>query len=332
MKTENKAKSPEEEKITKEIKISKNFFVALIIILVIGVFVFIVMQKQNSQKDTAAVVNGEIITLTELNKAYDSLPPQYAGTVTKTSLLNQIIQTKVFYQKAEKQGLVISNEEANQQLQLAKLSSGLSEEEFFARLAEGTTESELVDQYTKQLTIQKFIDENLLNKIQISDEEVESYYSNNPEEFKMYDQVAVRHILIGNPELSSEEQDKKTKELLPQLTQSNFCEFVDKFSTDTASIPMCGEYKFTQSDAFVEEFKKLSFEQAAGEMGIVRTQFGSHIIWTVEKIPARTLTLDEVSEQIRSFLKTEKGRKQYESFYEEVSKDSKIEIRFKENS
>jgi len=313
-----------------EFQISKNLVFGSILGIAIVVVAFVVFQGQsNSQEDVAAIVNGEVISVTELNKAFDSLPQQFVGSISKESLLNQLIQTKVFYQEAEKQGLVVDYEEANQQFQLAKDSSGLTEEQFSANLlAEGITKEELIDQYVKELTIRRFIEENLIKKIQVSDEEKQDYYDNNLEKFQVDEVVVVKHILIGNEDLTPEEQDTKAEELLTQLTEDNFCEFVNDFSTDTASLPTCGEYTFTPKDAYVEEFKKLSFEQDIGDMGIVRTQFGPHIIWTVEKTPAETLPLDEISDQISNFLKNQKGEEQFEGFYQDVSKDSEIEIIF----
>jgi len=325
-------KAKNKEKKPGEIQISKKLVYSSIVGIAIIVVAFIVFQGQsNSLEDVAAIVNGEIITVTELNEAFDSLPQQVVGSISKETFLYQLIQTKVFYQKAEKQGLVVSKEEASQKFQQAILSSGLTEEQLSANLlAQGTTEEELINQYKIDLTIQKFIEENLLNKIQVSDEEIQKYYDNNPEQFLVDERVVVRHILIGNEDLTPEEQDAKAEELLPQLTEDNFCEFVNDFSTDTASLPTCGEYTFTPKDAYVEEFKKLSFEQDVGDIGIVRTQFGPHIIWTVEKTPAQTLALEDVRYQVSEFVKSQKVEEQFEGFYQDVSKDSEIEIIFLE--
>lgn len=328
-----KIKKPKEKVESANLKKTRisNLIIAIVVVMLVMAIAIFMMKKDNSQEDVAAIVNGEIITISELNKAFDSLPQQYVGTVSKTSLLNQIIQLKVFYQEAQKQGLTVSNEEARQQFQLAKLSSGLTEEQFSANLAaQNLTEEELIEQYAKQSTIQKFIDENFLSKIQISDEEIENYYSGSIAEFKVDEGVTVKHILIGDENLTAEEKDEKAKELLPQITVKNFCDFVRDYSADKASISSCGEYTFTPSDSLVEEFKQFSFKQPIGKIGTVKTQFGTHIIWTVKKSPARTLTLEEVREPIINFLKSQKGREQYNDFYLEVSKDSKIEIKFKE--
>src|SRR3989338_6758202 len=306
-------------KVQKEIMVSKRLVLSVVVVLAVVVGIVIILNQNSNQEDVAAIVNGEVITITELNEAFDSLPSEYAGRISKTDLLNQIVQTKVIYQKAEKQGLVMSEEEVRQQFQFAKISSGLTDEQFLAGLeAQGVTEEEFIADYTKQLTLQKFIDENLLSKIKVSDEEINEYYTTNSEQFKTGEQVRVKHILIGNSDMTEKEQNEKAKKLLNIVNKNNFCEYVEEHSTDTASVPTCGEYTFTRDDSFVEEFKKLSFEQKAGDIGTVQTQFGTHIIWTVERIPSKALALGEVKDNIIDYLKIQKGQEQYEDFYEDI--------------
>lgn len=318
------------EKKIDSIKISKNLVFAVIAGILL-VLIFFGIQEKNlfNKGEVVAVVNGEKIYLNELNKAFENMPAQYKGTVTRKSLLNQIVQSKVYYREAIKQNILVSDEDAKSELEKIRINSGLSEEDFKTRVeSQGSTIGELIDNYKKQLTVQKFIDEKFLNTIEVSEDEINSYYLENINRFKTDEQVTVKHILIGNTEMTNEEQDSKSRELLSQLNEGNFCQYVEDFSTDEASVPNCGEYTFGRADSYVEEFKKLSFEQNPGDMGVVRTQFGSHIIWTVEKIPSRVIDLDEAEEGITTLLKAEKGADRYDSFYQELSKDSEIEILF----
>jgi len=281
--------------------------------------------------DPAATVNGEVITVGDLNNAFDSLPQQYRGSVTKDALLTQLIQTEVFYQEAVKQGNVVSKEEAEKEFAQAKQLSGLSDDEISKNLAsQGTSMEQLLDRYIKQLTIQKFISDNLLDRIEVSDDEIQEYYDGNTQLFQVDEQVVVKHILIGDEDLPPKEQDVKAEEVLSQLNENNFCDFVNDYSTDTASLPTCGEYTFTMADPFVEEFKKLSFDQEVGNMGIVRTEFGPHIIWTVEKNPPQTIELDEVEESISDTLKAQKGQEQYQEFYDSLAVNNEIEVIYSE--
>ncbi|MCA9485899.1 MAG: peptidylprolyl isomerase [Nanoarchaeota archaeon] len=300
-------------------------FVALAVVVVLG---FVIYQSFNS--DVAAVVNGDKITVSELDKAYETLPPQYQAVTTKADLLKQLVQTKVFYQEAVEEGYS-ETEEAMQQVELLKANSGLTEEEFSSSLAlQGFTEEELLDQYEKQLIVQKYLDENLISKMEVSEEEIESYYSEHPEEFETVDSVVVRHILIGDADLTPKERKDKAAILIASTTKENFCERVKEYTTDVASAETCGEYAFTRDDPLVQEFKDLSFKQGNGQIGLVDTEFGTHIIWTVEKFPARTVGFEEAKPQIEQRIRNEKASAELDGFYEEVSKDDRVKIKFDE--
>lgn len=315
-----------------EIKISKNKFMFYVVIIVLITAIYVGSQEPTkTTNEIAATVNAEEITLDELNKAFNSLPPQYQGTITKKSLLDQLIQAKVFYNEAQLQGLTDNLEAAKLQVQLVKLQSGLSDEEFQKNLNEQElSEDDLIDQYKKQISIQNYLDQELLDKIIISNDKIKDYYDDNSAFFEIDDSVKVKHILIGDQNLTDEEKDTKANNILKNLTEDNFCDQVEEHSTDLASIPTCGEYTFTKDDTFVQEFKDLSFKQKEGEMGITNSQFGPHIIWTVEKISAFTQELDEVSDQIKDVLKNQKGQDQYEEFYDNIAKNYDIVILYED--
>ncbi|MEK6884876.1 MAG: peptidylprolyl isomerase, partial [Nanoarchaeota archaeon] len=282
----------------------------------------------NTDDLPAAIVNGEVISVKDLDEAYNTLPEQYKTTTTKELLLNQLIQVKVLFKVAEKEGLTATVEEANQMFQIAVLSSGVSEEKFLESLTQkGITKEELIDQYSKTLSVQRVIDTELLDKIEVSDEEIKEFYNNNLDKFKIPQTVTVRHILIGDENLTEEEKKEKSEEILLKVTTSNFCDNVKKYSSDLGSLEKCGEYTFSREDPFVEEFKKLSFEQDEGDMGIAVSQYGPHIIWTVKKTSESLTTLDEAKKDIIEALRAQKGRAKFEDFYNELSKDSDIVIK-----
>lgn len=309
-----------------ELKISKKFIIFGVLIILIASY-FVITNYYKRSESIAAKVNGEIITIEELDKAYNSLPEQYKTLIDKKDLLDQLIQAKVFYLEAEKRGIIVDKDEAKKMFDDIKDVSGLSDEEFAENIAkQGINEEELIESYSKQLTLQKFLDENLLNKIEITDENVKKYYDDNIVQFKLDEQVVVRHILIGDSNMTKEEKNSKAKELLKNINKDNFCDYVKNYSSDIASVDNCGEYKFTKKDPFVEEFKDLSFNQNVGQIGIVDTQYGTHIIWTAEKIPAKTLKFDEVKDKIKDFLKNQEARNLYKGFYDEIAVNYKIEI------
>ena len=329
----------EQEKKTEEIipaaeqKKAKNKYfyqyttIALLVVLV-GVLAFVVYGGNLfSGKDVAAKVNGEEISVSELNRIYDSLSPEQKTATTKKDVLQSIIQLKIIYQEAQKEGFSVTEKEANENLESLLVSAGMAKEQFLQSLAQqNMNEKDFIKSYIEQLTAQKLINKTILQNIQILDADVNDFYVSNIEQFEKGEQAVVKHILIGDANLSKEEKESKAKDLLKKVNKENFCDYVNKHSTDTASVPDCGEYTFGKDDPYVEEFKNLSFSQKEGDIGTANTQFGTHIIWTVKKLPPGTATLAEVSEQIKEFLKAQKTKEDYDKFYQNLETKSKIKI------
>ena len=103
------------------------------------------------------------------------------------------------------------------------------------------------------------------------------------------DSVKSRHILI--PFLGSrsadatvtqtEEQAKATADSLLVILKrdtSKFGTFVNDFSADKASIAKGGAYDWYPYNQMVPEFRDFTFEGNVGDLGIVKTVFGFHII------------------------------------------------------
>lgn len=103
------------------------------------------------------------------------------------------------------------------------------------------------------------------------------------------DSAKVRHILIpfkgaqsAGPDVTvTEAQAKVTADsLLAQLksNRSKFPEFVTAFSSDQGSVEKGGRYDWHPYNTMVPEFNDFEFEGNTGDLGVVKTAFGFHII------------------------------------------------------
>jgi parvulin-like peptidyl-prolyl isomerase len=101
------------------------------------------------------------------------------------------------------------------------------------------------------------------------------------------DSARVRHILIpvGLNQTDSitrtDEQAKKTADSLLAIVKkspSRFDDLVPAFTSDASSIPNKGVYDWFGYKAMVPAFRDFSFEMKKGDMGVVKSNFGYHII------------------------------------------------------
>ena len=106
---------------------------------------------------------------------------------------------------------------------------------------------------------------------------------------QMPDSVKARHILIpflgamrADPSITRNEAEasKLADSLLTILKsdKSKFESFVKEYSSDVGSINNGGKYDWFPYNRMVPEFRDFTFDGKTGDMGVVKTDFGFHII------------------------------------------------------
>ncbi len=168
-------KTPKKEK--KENKKLRYYIISLLAVIAIIILFYTYKDRIFSKDTAAAIVNGEVITLNDINLVYSSLPAQYQQLMTKEMILNQTISEVLLLQEAEKKGIETTEEEAEDLLNRVIAQSMISRDEFENRLKqEGLTIDYVKDYYRKQITIFKLLNETIFSSIAVSDSAVENYY------------------------------------------------------------------------------------------------------------------------------------------------------------
>ncbi|HEU4553126.1 MAG TPA: SurA N-terminal domain-containing protein [Chitinophaga sp.] len=96
----------------------------------------------------------------------------------------------------------------------------------------------------------------------------------------MPDSVKVRHILIGTQQGLPDSIARNRIDSIEKAIKggADFKEMVLKYSDDPGSKNNGGEYDITPATPFVKEFKDFALEGTKGQMKVVKTQFGYHLI------------------------------------------------------
>ena len=272
--------------------------IAIIVIAAVGIlssqFLFNSKgQTKTNSSENAALVNGEPITVQELNSYYDSLTSQQKQQVTKSQLLENLIQNELLKQKAKESDIKVNESEVNAQIQqlemMASLQGGTLDELLSQR---GMTKEEFKETIRERIMIQAYLNETL--NINVSEKEIENYYENNKNQFVIPSQVNASHILVNT--------SQKAKEILNKLDNMTFAHAAEDYSTGP-SASNGGNLGLFSKEQMVDNFSDVAFDLQIGEVSdIVRTQFGYHIIKVFDKKPKRNQTLEDSKEQIRNTL------------------------------
>ncbi len=166
-------------------------------------------------------------------------------------------------------------------------------------------------------------------KPQVSDAEIQAYYSAHQDQYQVKEQVKVRHILIAVPAGADAKTDAAAKEkaadILKQIKAGgNFAELASKNSDDPGSKTQGGELGWLDRGKTVPEFDKTAFSLAAGQTSeLVKTQFGYHILQVEDKKTAHLRPLTEVKSEIQPILEQQKAGAAEQTFAAGLVADAK---------
>jgi peptidyl-prolyl cis-trans isomerase D len=140
----------------------------------------------------------------------------------------------------------------------------------------------------------------------VSDQEIQAYFQAHQAEYQVPEQSKSRHILIkfpGGTSKTDAEAKAKAEALLKQIKAGgDFAELAKKNSEDPGSGAQGGELGFARKGAMVPEFDNAIFTQKIGDVTLVHTQFGYHIIQVEERQEKHDQPLAEVKPAIEATL------------------------------
>jgi len=234
--------------------------------------------------------------------------------------LEEIIESNVT-QLGEKKLLLDAAKEANVSAAPAKVDSALQaqfarvggEEQFKQRLDQvGISMDAVRKDFTDGLTINKFLDQELRDALEVTEEDIQNEYNSDKT-------ATVRHILFDTRGLTEAEKaaTKDTAQMVLERAKhgEDFAELANKFSDDPGSNTKGGLYSDFGKGEMVPPFEDASFSIPEGEIGdeLVETQFGYHIIKVIDR-KKETAPLDSVRVQIERQLQQEKQQTAYEEY------------------
>jgi len=139
---------------------------------------------------------------------------------------------------------------------------------------------------------------------QPSDQLVQQYYNEHVSDYSVPEQARSRHILISVPQGADAKTDAaakaKAESVLKQLQAGgSWSDLAKKYSDDPGSKDSGGELGFMNRNAqLVPEFKNALFTQKVGDIDIVKSSYGYHLIQVEERQSAHTKPLSEVRDSI----------------------------------
>lgn len=252
----------------------------------------------------------------------------------KLSILNELIDRQILLERARRLQITISDRDV--QARLNQVRSPYSDQNFRKRLAgQYLTVAGLSRRIREDLILQKFVQQEITTRVQITPQEISDYYTRNKSDFNVLQaEVHLAQILVTpvpdplirnlmNDDARNGIAARRKIHALYKLLQSgeDFAKVAEEYSEDPRTAPGGGDMGFVPISSFASNrviWQALKSLKTGQFTGILRDHNGFRIIKLLGLVPAgqRPLSDPEVESSIRKTLTTEK---------EEVLKAATIE-------
>jgi peptidyl-prolyl cis-trans isomerase SurA len=319
---------------------------------------FSACNRKSEGGDVMAKVNGRKIPRGEVEKYYKNQtsgspeqPAEEQATSLRLSILKELIDNEILMQRAEKLGLMATNEEVDSRLNQIK--SPYTQEEFDKRMKErNITLDDFKRDLRRSITTEKVLNKEITSKINITDADVTRYYNEHKAEFNLIEpQYRLAEILVSvhpnapvrnlknDKARNDAEARKKIQMVLNRLDSGeDFASLAMNYSEQPETAPNGGDLGFQPESslrateaATREAVLRLKPGQYTGIITVsdprTRQLFGYRIVKLLAKEPAgqRELSDPRVQQAIRDQLRDRREQLLKAAYYDVLRDQAKVE-------
>jgi len=325
----------------------KNRLIKITCLLLVTAFVTTSVNAKEVIDRVVAIVNDDLITLSELKETSLSLDPTSQQPLDDRTILNQMVESKLFEQEAKKRGLTVSDEELDASIAEVRSKYGLNEDQMEEVLKkQNLTPETFREQWRVQTLGNKLLDSQLRNKIVVTDDEIVEYYKQNYGEIDYSsnftetseEEVEIAHILISPNTPNAEDRAIEVAELAK--SGNDFGTLAREYSDDSFTADKGGNLGTFKKGDLIEQLEIAVERTPEGKVsGPVQSPAGYHILKVVKRTgpdsvqtkdePAgdETFISDSQKEEIRQVITREKAQAQLKIWLEDMRSKAYVEIK-----
>jgi len=317
--------------------------------------------RNSSGGDVMASVNGRKIYRSEVDKYYanqtagsDQQPTGEQAVSLRLSILNELVETEILMQRAEKLGLLATDEEVDRKLN--EIKSPYTAEEFNKRMQDKKiTLDDFKRDLRRSLTREKVLNKEITSHINITDQDVSGYYNEHKAEFNLIEaQYHLAKIVVsgaGNAQVhnlqnSKAQNDADARKKIQMIANrldsgDDFATLAMNYSEDPDTSNNGGDLGMAPESQLTKNPDPTTREVAAAVMKLKPGQYSpvipllnptNHqpfayiIVKLISKEPAgqRDLNDPRVQQAIRQQLRDRREQLLKAAYYESLRDDAKV--------
>ena len=288
-----------------------------------------------------AIVNEDVITLSELNAAFEPYAARINATYRggdkakvmaegRTAILNRMIDNKLIEQQSKQSGLTVKDDEAMNVIRGMLASKKMELDEFVKVLErDGSSLDAHRKEIKDQLLRQRLIRREIQSKIVVSDEEVGAYYKKHQDEYEGKEAVRVRMILLATSQ--GTERDalrRQAGELRARLLKGEPFEMLAAQYSQGPTAPTGGDIGYIERGQTLPELEEAAFRMAVGEISpVIELAQGLYLLKVVDKRGGGLKPFAEVRQEIIMKIEDEKMGQRFDVWIADLRKKSHVVIK-----
>lgn len=301
---------------------------------------FVGAQQSEVVDRIVAVVNSDIITLYDLNRAFKPYEANIKALryptdkerqtlfQVRSDILNQLIESQLADQQIKHAQISVSQKEIDTTIERMKEARSFTDEQLREGLAaQGITMEEYRKEIESQILRTKLVNREVKSKIVITIEDIKGYYDSHQEKYAGDKKYYLWNLFVKASAVDKNEALKKMKSVALKLKQGSSFEALVSELNESSSAVKGTDLGLYRRDELSEELRAVVSKLKSDEFSeILETNFGYQIIYVQEIRDTEAKPIEEVETEIQQILYEEFVDNKYQGWLEDLRARSHIRI------
>lgn len=290
------------------------------------------ISPEQTAPHTVAVVNNERISYDDYQRAYGQflthwetliLPEAGQKRDIRDLVVQELVQDKLLDQEARRRGIRLNDQDVRERVQALVAPLDLSDLRQTASAAQGTLQ-DWMQAYERRLIHEKLIQQEVVDKMRITESDLRAFYKGNPRRFYRPEQVKVRQLCVASRDI----YDRVVKAL---ADGEDFVRLIRRYSI-TPDRQADGDLGYVQKAMLPAPLEQAVFDAkrstaiSASRTRPVQSEMGFHVFRVEGYRPEGIRSFEDAEPDIRQILVQEREAEAYRRWLEQLRANASITI------